>query len=130
VSGLRVPPLAAGLVAAALAFAAVALVTDGDGTRAAGSGQVERPPAAPSTGRAVFARMGCGSCHHLSAARSSGQIGPDLDLKLPAHTRASLRAKILAPGTASVMPSDFGPRMSDADLDALVNFLLAATPSR
>jgi mono/diheme cytochrome c family protein len=74
--------------------------------------------------------MGCGSCHRLSAARSSGQIGPDLDLKLPSHSRASLKAKILAPGTASVMPADFGARMSDADLDALVSFLLAAAPSR
>lgn len=136
-SRLLVRPLAPGLVAAALAFAAVALATDGDGRRAAGGGQAERPAAAPptsatsprtahSSGRAVFARMGCGSCHHLSAARASGRIGPDLDAKLPSHTRASLRAKILAPGSASVMPSDFGARMSGAELDALVTFLLAA----
>lgn len=74
--------------------------------------------------------MGCGSCHHLTAAVSSGQIGPDLDLALPDHTRASLTAKIRAPGETSMMPSDFGARMSDADLDALVTFLLAASPSR
>jgi hypothetical protein len=74
--------------------------------------------------------MGCGSCHHLSAAGSAGDIGPDLDLKLPSHTRASLSAKILVPGVSSLMPSDFGARMSDAELDALVTFLLAATPSR
>jgi hypothetical protein len=61
---------------------------------------------------------------------AAGDIGPDLDLKLPSHTRASLSAKILVPGVSSLMPSDFGARMSDAELDALVTFLLAATPSR
>jgi mono/diheme cytochrome c family protein len=124
VSSSRLAPLAAGLAVAALAFAAVALATDEDGRRAAA------PPAAPSSGLVVFDRMGCGSCHHLSAARSSGQLGPDLDLKLPNHTRASLIAKIRAPGVASVMPSDFAARMSHAELDALVRFLLAASPSR
>jgi mono/diheme cytochrome c family protein len=74
--------------------------------------------------------MGCGSCHRFTAAGSSGPIGPDLDTRLPDHTRASLTAKILAPGQASVMPSDFGARLTDADLDALVDFLLAAAPSR
>jgi cytochrome c oxidase subunit II len=116
----------------------VALATDGDGKRTPRGGEARDPTAdappsraaMPSGGRAVFARMGCGSCHHLAAAGSGGQIGPDLDLRLPGHTRASLTAKILAPGQASVMPADFGARMSRADLDALVNFLLAATPSR
>jgi mono/diheme cytochrome c family protein len=138
VSRLRVPPPAAGLVAAALAFGAVALASDRDAPRPAegqakraaeDSAERTRPPAAPAggapAGRAVFARMGCGSCHHLTAARSSGGFGPDLDRKLPNHTRASLRAKILAPGTGSMMPPDFGARMSDAQLDALVTFLLA-----
>jgi hypothetical protein len=39
----------------------------------------------------------------------------------------SLRAKILSPGTNEAfaqMPTDFGSRMSDAELDALVAFLL------
>jgi cytochrome c5 len=141
VSRLRVAPLAAGLAAAAVAFAVVALATNGDDRRPAGGGQAQRPATAPpaaatgpssprSTGGAVYARMGCGSCHHLSAARSAGEIGPDLDVKLPSHTRESLRAKILVPGVSSMMPSDFGARMSDADLDALVTFLLAASPSR
>jgi cytochrome c5 len=140
VSGLRVPPIAAGLVAAALAFAAVALATNGDGRRAperaARGGEAATTPAvptqasAPSAGRAVFARMGCGSCHHLTAAGSTGGIGPNLDLRLPNHTRASLMAKILSPGQVSAMPPNFGARMSHSDLDALVKFLLAARPSR
>ena len=126
-------PLAAGLATAAAAFAVVVVATDDDDRRA-------RAPAAPTSnaaagaqsattsvdrGRLVFARMGCGSCHRLAAAGSRAQLGPDLDERLPAHTRASLRAKITDPGTASMMPGDFARRMSAGDLRALIDFLLA-----
>lgn len=117
----RAVPLAAGLAAAALVFSAVVIATDGDG-RAAG----DRGALAGADGRAVFARMGCGSCHHLTAASAAGRIGPDLDVDLEDHTRESLIAKIVAPGPATMMPGDFGARMSAAELDALVEFLLAA----
>ena len=114
-------PLAAGLVAAAAAFL---LLTAGGGSA---------PPAASApgepAGRAVFARMGCGGCHALAAASARGEIGPDLDARLPSHTAASLRAQILDParsGGFATMPTDFGERMSGAELDALVAFLLDA----
>ena len=71
--------------------------------------------------------MGCGGCHTLAAASAHGEIGPDLDARLPSHTAATLRAKILDPPTSEAfaqMPTDFGERMSDAELDALVAFLL------
>jgi mono/diheme cytochrome c family protein len=113
------------LLAAGLAFGAVVLATDGGHAPKAGDSEL----AARSSGRDVFERLGCGSCHRLSAAGSSGQIGPDLDLKLAAHTSASLTAKILSPGETSMMPQDFGARTSDAELRALVRFLLAAGPS-
>jgi len=117
-------PLAAGLAAAALAFAVVLLATDrGEATPGA---PTSAAVAAPTRGREVFARMGCGSCHTLSAAGSRGVIGPPLDVALARHTRASLRAKISDPGTGSVMPQDFARRMSAADLTALVDFLVAA----
>ena len=70
--------------------------------------------------------MGCGSCHRLAAARAEGPIGPSLDETLESHTAESLRAKIVSPGEMSLMPQDFGQRMSDDDLDALVGFLLAS----
>jgi cytochrome c oxidase subunit 2 len=73
--------------------------------------------------------MGCGSCHTLAAAGSHGVIGPALDDALAHHTRASLRAKVARPGLGSVMPQDFARRMSSADLDALVDFLIAARPA-
>lgn len=125
----------AGLAVAAVVFAVV-LAAGGDG----GSSRTPRPKpepertaaaptraAAAPDGREVFARMGCGSCHQLAAAGSAGRIGPSLDKRLPDHTRASLRSKILNPSGSSAysgMPGDFGERMRPAELDALVRFLL------
>jgi mono/diheme cytochrome c family protein len=117
----RAVPVVAGLAAAALVFAAVMIATDDDGGGASdGGGTLAR-----SDGREVFARMGCGGCHTLAASGSVGRIGPDLDVQLDGHTRESLIAKIVAPGP-SLMPDDFGARMSAGELDALVEFLLAA----
>jgi mono/diheme cytochrome c family protein len=73
---------------------------------------------------AIFVGMGCGSCHRLAATNSTGPIGPDLDDRLR-HTRESLTAQILSPSPSSAMPPDFGERMTDAELEALVDFLLA-----
>ena len=74
--------------------------------------------------------MGCGSCHTLAAAGSAGSIGPNLDERLPRHTRESLIARITAAPseaeTFSVMPTDFASRMEPGELDALVGFLLAS----
>jgi cytochrome c oxidase subunit 2 len=116
---VRPAAVAAGLVAAAIAFAAVAVATDGDGGG-------ERTAAASPAGRDAFVRMGCGGCHTLAAAGSHGEIGPDLDAALPGLTRESLIAKITEPGPQSMMPGDFATRMSEAELSALVDFLLAS----
>ena len=113
-------PLLVGVLAAAVAFGAVILLTDGEG---AGSAPVGEPA---SSGLAVFNRMGCGSCHRLAAARSSGPIGPNLDERLESHTADSLKAQILAPDQTGMMPTDFGERMTNAEIDALVGFLLVA----
>ena len=80
----------------------------------------------PTGGRLVFAQMGCGSCHALKAAGSRGEIGPSLDLALKQHSRSSLAAKIQRPGAGTIMPQDFAQRMTFAELDALLDFLMAA----
>jgi hypothetical protein len=127
--------LGAGLGAAALALAAVAITAGiGDG---AGGERGASPTVAQASvgvehnlGRAIFTRMGCGSCHTLAAAGSKGQIGPNLDRRLPGHTRASLIAQITAPPNDpdgfNTMPTDFGSRMDAGELHRLVEFLLAA----
>ena len=112
-------PLLAGVVAAAAAFAVTAAMDDGASPRPAAAA---RPTV---DGGAVFARMGCGSCHQLAAAGSTGEMGPSLDQRLPAHTRASLREAIVSPPPGA-MPEDFATRLGPAELDALVGFLLAA----
>jgi Cytochrome c len=128
--------LTAGLGAAALAFAVVVLavgIRDGSGSEGATSGTAAQATLAGTeheSGRAVFMRMGCGSCHTLAAAGSAGSIGPNLDTRLSRHTRATLIARITdppsEPGTFSTMPTDFGSRMNARELDSLVRFLLAA----
>ena len=122
---------AAGLVAAALAFAVVTAV-DGDDERG-GAGQTV-PAAVQAGGRELFFQMGCGSCHRFADAGSSGVIGPDLDERLAAYDRRSLRATIVSPpgsaGSFSVMPDNFGARMSSEALDALVAYLLTARDRR
>jgi mono/diheme cytochrome c family protein len=127
-------PFAAGLAAAAAAFTVVLLTTDDGGEgRAPGSGQVAAQAPAPEgreAGLAVFTRMGCGGCHRLAAANSTGPIGPNLNERLPNHTRESLTAQILSPDPAGIMPDDFGERMTDAELTALVDFLLAVREPR
>jgi mono/diheme cytochrome c family protein len=121
-------PLAAGLAVAVVAFVVVMLATRGGDEPSRTPARAA--PAASRTnvagGRLVFAQMGCGSCHALSAAGSKGVIGPSLDALLPRITREAIQAKIVTPGQGSVMPPDFGQRMNFADLQALVDFLMAA----
>ena len=128
---MTLPPhavtVAAGLAAAVAASAVAVLTTDGG---AGGKAPPQRPAGGTqSTGAALFARMGCGGCHRLAAAGANGRFGPDLDRRLPAHTSESLAAQILSPRPGMGMPTNFGERMSDAELHALVGFLLAARRS-
>jgi mono/diheme cytochrome c family protein len=122
--------LGAGLAAAALAFAVIALAV---GIESGGHEPEAIARMGHDSGRAVFARMGCGSCHTLAAAGSAGSIGPNLDSRLTHHTRATLIAQITAPGADggfTAMPTDFASRMSATELDSLVDFLLAARSGR
>ena len=118
--------LGAGIAAAALAFAVVAIAV---GIEGGGHDPPAAARASDDSGRAIFTRMGCGSCHTLAAAGSTGQMGPDLDGALEHHTRATLIAQIKAPasdGSFSGMPTDFASRMNARELDTLVDFLLAS----
>jgi mono/diheme cytochrome c family protein len=132
-------PVAAGVTVAIATFAIV-MAVDGGGDEREGAGQAQAATT-PDTvrgharGRALFFEMGCGSCHELAATGSTGTIGPNLDLRLPAHGRASLTATILNPpgsggGSFSVMPDNFRERMSSEEVDALVGYLLAARTDR
>jgi cytochrome c oxidase subunit 2 len=93
---------------------------------------------------ALFAKYGCNACHTLTAAGATGLVGPSLDgIGTRAETRVSgqsaedyVRESILNPNAflvpecpagacqPGVMPQDFGTRMPQSHLDALVKFLL------
>jgi mono/diheme cytochrome c family protein len=64
-----------------------------------------------AVGAKVFASAGCGSCHTLSAAKSSGQVGPNLDDAKPGYD--TVLAKVTNGGGG--MPS-FGGQLSEQQI--------------
>jgi cytochrome c oxidase subunit II len=97
-----------------------------------GGGQAGGGGGGAADGEAVFAANGCGSCHTLAAANATGKVGPDLDQIEPA-TAAFIRESITDPNkniaqgfSPDVMPGDFAEKLSPAELDALVEYLLEA----
>jgi cytochrome c oxidase subunit II len=92
----------------------------------------------PSTaGAAVFTNNGCASCHTLTAAKSTGTVGPDLD-KLKAEAQQAgvpldqfVSTSITDPNAyiqpgypRNVMPQTFGTALSKQQLGALVSYLV------
>jgi cytochrome c2 len=100
-----------------------------------------------AAGKAVFTGIGgCGGCHVLSAAGTTGTVGPNLntrlrsDCALPASktARGATLAKcimiaiidpykFLPSGyAAGIMPSNFGTKLKPNEITALINFLESA----
>ena len=77
-------------------------------------------------GLRVFQAQGCGSCHKLGAARSTSTIGPNLDNALRNRDRDSITQAIVNPPDDVIMPQDYGERLSEQELDELVDFLVAS----
>jgi mono/diheme cytochrome c family protein len=124
---------------------AVAAIPGQDTGALAQAGQVQGTSAA--AGKAVFTGIGgCGACHTLAAAGTTGTVGPNLDTRmradcaLPASKkiRGATLAKCIETAivkpfafipsgfTTGVMPSDFGTRLKPDSIKALVNFLSTA----
>jgi mono/diheme cytochrome c family protein len=89
------------------------------------------PPTAPGgPGGQVFAANGCGACHTLAAAGTSGQTGPNLDEVLPQQTPGEIETDIVDPSadiaqgfSDGIMPQDYETKIAPADLKLLVQFL-------
>ncbi|MDW7772632.1 MAG: cytochrome b N-terminal domain-containing protein [Desulfobulbaceae bacterium] len=90
------------------------------------------PPSAPGgvvlsekseQGRQLFARYGCNSCHAVSS--EGRRFGPDLARLKHRLSRAELHSFILAPPDGVAMPK-YRDRITEADLDAIVEFVLVA----
>ncbi len=106
--------------------------------QAAGGGEAEGGEAAgeAADGKALFTEAGCGGCHTLADAGTTSEIGPNLDNVLSGdhggaeHVREAIvdpNAEIVEGYQPNVMPQDYEERLSDAELDALVEYLLQAT---
>jgi mono/diheme cytochrome c family protein len=75
-------------------------------------------PASKPDGKAVFAKAGCGGCHTLKAAGSSGNVGPNLDQLKP--SKATVAHQVEVGGGA--MPS-FKGQLSSAEIQAVADFV-------
>jgi mono/diheme cytochrome c family protein len=82
--------------------------TSGGGTKA---------PAKPD-GKTVFASAGCGGCHTLKAAGSSGNVGPDLDQLKPSEPTVEHQVEV----GGGAMPA-FKGRLTDAEIRAVADFV-------
>lgn len=92
-----------------------------------------QPPQAPGgPGGQVFANNGCGSCHTLEAAESTGTVGPNLDEDLPGQDEDQIHESIVDPNAEIVqgfppntMPGTYETTIPADDLKLLVEFLFA-----
>lgn len=82
-------------------------------------------------GRTTFTGDGgCGACHTLADAGTTGSTGPDLDTALRGQSEDEIRTDIvnpnarIAPGySANIMPPNFSQTLSTQQLDGLVAYL-------
>jgi len=105
-------------------------------------GAKSRAAAAPADpkalGKQLYTQLGCNACHKLADAGSVGLVGPALDgigsraantvpgQSAEEYIRTSIvkPSAFITPNYQPVMPGDYGQRMSEAEVDALVQYLL------
>ncbi len=75
-----------------------------------------------AAGEAIYADNGCGSCHALEAAGSSGNIGPDLDESQPDLELAIDRVT----NGAGAMPA-FGDQLEPQEIADVAAFVVEST---
>jgi cytochrome c oxidase subunit 2 len=108
------------------------------GGQASGGGAAAGPPSGTQAGLALFNQQGCNGCHTLTAAKSTGTTGPDLDKLSTYAARAGkplvafVQQSIQQPNAyvekgypKGVMPN-FGLTLSRPQINQLVNFLVAS----
>lgn len=101
-------------------------------------GTKPEPEGAGSAGAQLFTSAGCGGCHTLSAAGSTGTTGPDLEESLaPDDNTAGIEEMIVHPNEEviegyppNVMPQTYGQTLSQAEIHQLAEFLAATTPAK
>ena len=88
---------------------------------------------ASADGMQLFSEVGCGGCHTLEAAGTTGTVGPDLGVELEGEDVAFIRESIITPDKTvvegfpgGVMPDDYEDELSPEELDAIVAFIAEA----
>jgi mono/diheme cytochrome c family protein len=76
----------------------------------------------PAAGEEVFATAGCGGCHTLEAAGSSGTVGPNLDESKPDFDLVVDRVT----NGQGAMPS-FKDQLSAQDIDNVAAYVVQST---
>lgn len=77
-----------------------------------------------ANGKTVFASAGCGSCHVLADAGSSGTVGPNLDEAKPDHDLVVERVT----NGSGVMPS-FSDQLSEQEIQDVAAYVSSAAGS-
>ena len=94
------------------------------GGETTGPGDEEAPAGDAAAGEAVYASAGCGACHTLEAAASSGAVGPNLDESQPDAALVEDRVR----NGAGAMPA-FEGQLSDAEIADVTAFVVESTQS-
>jgi mono/diheme cytochrome c family protein len=76
----------------------------------------------PAAGKTVFAKAGCGACHTLKAAGSSGTVGPNLDQLKPPFDRVVHQVEV----GGGPMPA-FKGVLSPKEIRDVAAFVVAST---
>ena len=75
-----------------------------------------------SAGKAIFASQGCGSCHALDAAGTSGTVGPNLDESKPDFELAVTR---VTKGQGAMPP--FGDQLEPQQIADVAQYVVEST---
>ena len=96
--------------------------TTGTGTTGTTSGGGSSGGGDAAAGKAIFANYGCGSCHTLEAAGTSGNIGPNLDEAKPSRTLVVVRVT----NGKGAMPS-FKDTLNDKQIRDVAAYVASST---
>ncbi len=99
-------------------------------------------PTSPAAGKAVFlGSAGCGSCHTLAAAGTTGTVGPNLGTDVVSNAKKAheplkqyIQQSITSPNAyitpgfqPNIMPQTFSKTLTSTQIQALVNFIASVT---
>jgi sulfite dehydrogenase len=124
--GVAVSATSSTTTTAALGTGGGKTTTSAGGATAGGSSSTTTALAAligdPVAGAAVFASAGCGSCHVLKAAGSTGAVGPSLDDVKP--DQQTVVQQVTAGG--EIMPA-FSPQLSSTQINNVAAYVYKST---